>query len=1042
MDINNTQFHLVNGRDDWEPQIVRQDVRDLWWDSQQSLVTLLPEVLQFPSASGSEVLTPADRRGAAQDIYGNFFWIADEENEDVGSGTGQSKRITILPACEQSGGVFWSIARFSGMPKPCGDADFSPVAGTDPPAIESLRGLAISRENYLVVGTINPGGLLVFDLHAGGPPLMLRWPHILNFQPFDIAAAADGGLWILERDETSSGGRIWRLDRHMRVCNFAGNTITGSGGAGDFAPLNPPPMDAPECTPVAEVTTQWALSLPEGNPLALMGLDDDSVIVLCDANDPHYSAVARYKGPQRTDFFELHGGVLDEVFPGAAIKCHDFAFMSHAPCTQHILSGELSLVLQSGNQALAFALTVDDEGMELILQPRFIPLRRFGGKALIGGNATVYYDIGEQWFPLVAQPRHRYAHTASLHLQFDGKEAGCVWHRIMMDACIPNSTQVLVSSRAADEPTELPHAGWYREAQPYRRATGSEIPFFDPTGAGSQYAADQDNSMATWEWLFHHAQGRYVELAITLVGNSRQTPKIRALRVYYPRFSWLNRFLPAIYREQGEYSEFLDRYLANLEGILTGLEGYVAKAETLFDTRTAPEEYLDWLAAWLGGVMDSSWDSRRKRLFIDHAELLFRWRGTRIGMRAALRLATDECPDPSLFQELIDQRHYDSVGVGGGMIRIVEGFSLRRLPGVEVDVGGSTNTLPLAQVSQNLNELGDRQKLSQRYREYLYWKYSQTSEDASATPLERLNLSWETEYISFYDVAFSPERPRQAVELSDWSQFVRRELARSTEWGPGQGVFALHVRYQEWLRKKYALAFGEGEALSQLNKVWNAAFSGFENVLFSPVEPLLEGKAADWLAFIDSGIGFTYSPINGQHASVYREFLARRYRHISALNSAYGRASTNQWPSFDAVALPAEDTMPESGQSLADWIQFASLTLPIRASAHRFSVLVPTTPGELPAQRERRMTQAEKVVRAEKPAHTRFDVKLFWALFQVGSARLGIDTLVGEGARYVGVVLGGTYLGQGIVQSSHPWDIRDRQQVGRDRFDSCRWPLE
>ncbi|HEX7028499.1 MAG TPA: phage tail protein, partial [Gammaproteobacteria bacterium] len=778
MDINNTKFHLLNGRDDWESQIVRQELRDLWWDHQQSYVTLLPKVLQYPSAGG-EILQAADRRGAARDRYGNFFWIADIEGEGDAPGTTKtiaSQQIRILPACEQGSGTFWSLADLAGTPATGGESDFSPLPHVSVAAIASLRGLAITRENYMVVGTLNPGGLLIFDLHAGGPPLILRWPEGVNFQPFDIAPAFDGGVWILDRNGDPAGGRLWRLDRHMRVCDFAGNAVA-DGGEMDFTPVTPPPEDAPECTPVSDVTADWALTLPEQNPLALIGLEDDSVLILCDAENPAFSAVARYAGGERTDFFELHDDVLSEVFPDAAVKCHDFAFISHAPSIQYRLSGELSLVLNSGDQALAFFLSVGDEGMEMILQPRFIPLRRFGGKALVSGEAAVYYDIGEQWFPLTGQPRRRYVETASMHLQFDGKEAGCVWHRIVMDACIPNGTRVIIASRAADELTDLPHADWHLEAAPYRRATGNEIPFLESAGVESNSRInDPGNGTGTWEWLFHHARGRYVELGITLSGDTRLTPKIRALRVYYPRFSWLNRFLPAIYREQGEYSEFLDRYLANVEGILTGVESEIASAQLLFDTRTAPDEYLDWLAAWLGGVIDSGWDSRRKRLFIDHAELLFRWRGTRIGMRAALRLATDECPDASIFQELIDQRHYNPIGVGGDMIRIVERFSVRRLPGVVIDNGQNTGGLSVAKVSENLSELGDRYHLSQRYREYLYWKYS-TVENES-TPLERLNLKWESAYASFYDIEFSPERPQQSGELSDWSQFVRRELAR------------------------------------------------------------------------------------------------------------------------------------------------------------------------------------------------------------------------------------------------------------------------
>jgi len=125
--------------------------------------------------------------------------------------------------------------------------------------------------------------------------------------------------------------------------------------------------------------------------------------------------------------------------------------------------------------------------------------------------------------------------------------------------------------------------------------------------------------------------------------------------------------------------------------------------------------------------------------------------------------------------------------------------------------------------------------------------------------------------------------------------------------------------------------------------------------------------------------------------------------------------------------------MPSSSTALHDWIQFVSLTLPIRRNAHRFTVLVPTVPGELPQSRERRLTQVEDIVQREKPAHTQFDVRLYWALFQVGSARLGLDTVLGSGARYVAIVLGATYLGQGVLEYGHPWGIRQRQIIGRDR---------
>ena len=95
---------------------------------------------------------------------------------------------------------------------------------------------------------------------------------------------------------------------------------------------------------------------------------------------------------------------------------------------------------------------------------------------------------------------------------------------------------------------------------------------------------------------------------------------------------------------------------------------------------------------------------------------------------------------------------------------------------------------------------------------------------------------------------------------------------------------------------------------------------------------------------------------------------------------------------------------------------------------------IPGAAGETPTSREQRKLQVEEVVRLEKPAHTDFDVKLYWALFQVGTARLGLDTSLGEGTRFVALVLGTNYLGQTFLTESHPWSVRDRNVIGRDRL--------
>ena len=74
------------------------------------------------------------------------------------------------------------------------------------------------------------------------------------------------------------------------------------------------------------------------------------------------------------------------------------------------------------------------------------------------------------------------------------------------------------------------------------------------------------------------------------------------------------------------------------------------------------------------------------------------------------------------------------------------------------------------------------------------------------------------------------------------------------------------------------------------------------------------------------------------------------------------------------------------------------------------------------AQVQERLALARRVVELEKPAHTIFDVGFYWALFRVGEARLGFDTLIDLGSRALNLlpelVIGRHFVG--ASQLAHP----------------------
>jgi len=177
----------------------------------------------------------------------------------------------------------------------------------------------------------------------------------------------------------------------------------------------------------------------------------------------------------------------------------------------------------------------------------------------------------------------------------------------------------------------------------------------------------------TWEILFQRISGRYLQLELTISGSGRATPAIRALRAWYPRFSYLEHYLPAIYREDPLWSPFFERWLANFEGLYTTLEDKIEHIAELFDPRAAPAESLEWLACWFGLVLDPQWDEPRRRLLIRHIDQLYRRRGTLYGIEIAVRLYLDPVVTNSLF---------DPNCLGTGTVRIVEQFLTRDMGGL------------------------------------------------------------------------------------------------------------------------------------------------------------------------------------------------------------------------------------------------------------------------------------------------------------------------------------------------------------------------
>jgi phage tail-like protein len=272
----------------------------------------------------------------------------------------------------------------------------------------------------------------------------------------------------------------------------------------------------------------------------------------------------------------------------------------------------------------------------------------------------------------------------------DGEDVHTVWHRLYLDAAIPPgcgvrvwlaTTNELVEPAATaawhehrfgavpgDAPPGVPHGVWMQQA--------SEIPF----DRGMLPCDRRPHRSGLFTALIQRAHykvrtltGRYLWVRLELSGDGRSTPEVAALRAYGGRRSYVKSHLPEVYHEDtfgpdadrhgpdvaATPADFLERFVATFEGVLTPIEGRIRDAWLLTCPQSAPEGALEWLSSWIGFSYAAAMPVERRRAMLERAMELYRRRGTLDGLRLALDLATGGA-------------------VSGGEIVVFEDFRLRR----------------------------------------------------------------------------------------------------------------------------------------------------------------------------------------------------------------------------------------------------------------------------------------------------------------------------------------------------------------------------
>jgi phage tail-like protein len=91
--------------------------------------------------------------------------------------------------------------------------------------------------------------------------------------------------------------------------------------------------------------------------------------------------------------------------------------------------------------------------------------------------------------------------------------------------------------------------------------------------------------------------------------------------------------------------DFCRRMVSAFDEVVAPLFTTIDCWDSYLDPRLAPDDFVDWLASWVGVDVDETWTLERRRSLIQDAVALYRTRGTAAGLAAHVYLYSGVTPE-------------------------------------------------------------------------------------------------------------------------------------------------------------------------------------------------------------------------------------------------------------------------------------------------------------------------------------------------------------------------------------------------------------
>lgn len=178
----------------------------------------------------------------------------------------------------------------------------------------------------------------------------------------------------------------------------------------------------------------------------------------------------------------------------------------------------------------------------------------------------------------------------------DSRLEKCQWHRVLLSASMP-AKEGLTNSSASGR---IDFGAASIEIESHTSDVSDDVSGWNlPDSNWTRCLLSGDNDP---DCLVQSGPGRYLWLRLTLRSNGIASPILRRIKAFSPRISYLQ-YLPAVYQEDTESRLFLDRFLSIFQTEFDNFDHQIDEVWRLFDPASVSESHFDWLAGWLGLVI-------------------------------------------------------------------------------------------------------------------------------------------------------------------------------------------------------------------------------------------------------------------------------------------------------------------------------------------------------------------------------------------------------------------------------------------------------